>query len=245
MFNKNKIILRFKRFSNSLPKIRDVLLKTYNALSSISRFVFQILLRVIKVISVLFDQGLGTIPSLIQANRILKTKIQNLYVEGVSDSDIRLKLPVDHLKDYAKLEIERLDRIEEKAKSTVLGVGIAISLATPSVLLPTNTAAFQNHPFYFKLILTIAIGLAVAFLLMSGYLALSAYKVGEISSPRLEYHPSLISENEIREGLILLIDLNVLRIIQKANMLSASMDCLKNGLVLFFLILVISLSSGL
>jgi len=238
MSYKNQLSSRFKNISANLFSKGQTLL--YVLISTLQSL-YRIIRRFSKFIPLIFDQTLGTVPSLIRANRILRSKILNLQVEGITDSDPRLQLPIDHLKDHFKLEIERLDRIEDKARSTVLGVGIAISLATPSVLLPTRTTTFANEPLYFKLLLTIAIGLAVAFLLMSGFFALTAYKVGEISFPRIDNHPSLVSEDKIREDLVLIIDLNVLRIIQKANLLSASMDCLRNGLLLFFLVLAVSL----
>ena len=248
MPHKNQLSLKIRRitesFSSNVRSIRLFLLKLWATLTSAPRFIYQLLLKIVRLIILIIDQVLGTVPSLIRADRALRAKVIKIYNDGILDSDPRLQLPVDHLKDYNKWEIERLDRIEDKAKSMVLGIGIAISLATPSVLLPTRTATFVNEPLYFKLALTIGLAFAVSFLLMSGFLSLSAFKVGEVSFPRLEYHPPLYSDDEIRGALILQIDLNVMRVIQKANLLSASMDCLRNGLFLFFIVLIVSLSTA-
>lgn len=238
---------RFSIISMKFPSIKQSISSVFSkikiVLVSVFRFIYQIISFVFRFLFLVFDQIFGTIPSLLRANRILKVKIQNLQIEGVSDSDPRLQLPIDHLESHIKLEIDRLIRIEEKAKSMVLGVGITISLVTAIILVPTQPVMFVNYPFNVKLVLISIIGLANFFLLVSGYLALSAFKVGEISFPRLEDHPLIVTEEEIRENLILLIDMNVFRIIQKANMLSASMDCLRNGLFLFFLLLIGSLLS--
>lgn len=190
------------------------------------------------------DQISGTIPNLIRANRIISKKILDKQNEELSSDDPRLKLTTAHLKEYYNSEIDRLSRIEEKARATVVGVTIAITIiSAPSILLPTRLDDLLNQTNLVKWLLIISLILAIAFLLLSGYFAFLAFSVGEMSKPLLEDHISLKQENQIRKSFIKYIELNALRIIQRANLLSASMDCLRNGLVLFLFILIMSLVS--
>lgn len=194
----------------------------------------------------IINQVVGTIPILCHANRIISKRISDKKNEDFSPDDLRLKLPLKHLKEYYNSEIDRLVRIEDKAKSTILGITISITIiATPSVLLPTRINDLANESANIKGLLIIALILAVAFLLLSGYLAFLAFNVGEISKPLLEDHASLKPKDQIRKTFIKYIELNALRIIQRANFLSASFDCLRNGLVLFLLVLIMSLASML
>ena len=190
------------------------------------------------------DHIFGTIPTLIRANRIVSKKIKDKLSEDFSSGDPRLKLPIEYLKEYYNSEIDRLSRIEEKAKATVVGVTIAVTLITaPTILLPTTLDDFANQADFIKWLLLISLIIAVTFLLLSGYFAFLAFSVGEISKPLLEDHISLKKKKQVRETYIRYIELNSLRIIQRANLLSASMDCLRNGLVLFLILLIISLIS--
>jgi hypothetical protein len=187
------------------------------------------------------DQLLGTLPNLIRANLILSRKISQKSSQEVSSCDRRLELPTEHLRSQYEVDLKRLERIEEKARSTVIGVAISVSLATPSILLLTRPDALAGESFCAKLFLAILLALAVLFLLVSGFLALSGYKVGSVYRPRIEDHESLTSEQEIRKGLLFYIELNRLLVIRKANFLSGSMDCLRNGITLVLVFLVVAL----
>lgn len=224
-----------------ISEIRKILMRN---ISIVLQFLIRVLQFVINFLLSVIDQLLGTIPSLVRANRIISKKILGKYSDELSSDDPRLQLPIEHLKEYFNSEIERLTRIEEKGKSTVAGVTIAITIITgPSVLLPTRLDDIINQPNSIKWSLIVALVLAVVFLLFSGYFSFLAFSVGEISKPLLDDHVSIKEDNQVRKDFIKYIELNSLRIIQRANLLSASMDCLRNGLVLFLFVLIMSLVS--
>jgi len=227
---------------------KDRLVSIHKGITGFLSRSFRVFVRVARSVFVYLlsgiDQVFGTIPNLIRANRIVSKKILDKQNEELSSGDPRLKLPIEHLKEYYNSEIDRLSRIEEKARATVVGVTIAITIiAAPSVLLPTRLDDIVNQTYLVKWSLIISLIFAVAFLLLSGYFAIMAFSVGEVSKPLLEDHTSIKQENQIRKSFIKYIELNSLRIIQRANLLSASMDCLRNGLVLFLFVLIMSLVS--
>src|SRR6266508_775295 len=115
-----------------LISLRDLIGKI---LSGFLRFFVSILRKLFKTIYQIFDQCLGTLPTLIRAHYIINRKIHKRELDEISDSDVRLALPEQHLREYFELELQRLHKIEEKARSAIIGIAIAISLATPSIVL--------------------------------------------------------------------------------------------------------------
>jgi hypothetical protein len=148
---------------------------------------------------------------------------------------------------WAQLEsdFKRLERIEEKARSTVLGVALSVSLATPGILLLTQAEVLADEALVVRIVSAVVLVFAVAFLLTSGYSALSGYNVEQVFRPRLEDDAPLVSSEEARKAILQCIDLNTLRKLQKANLLSASMDCLRNGLVKILVFLLLAALSAL
>jgi hypothetical protein len=209
-----------------------------------------IILRTIlrKVLASMFwlvDQVLGSIPSLIRASSKLAKSVAEKQRVGISANDSRLKIPTEDLKAELEADIKRLEGIEDKAKSTILGVALSVSLASPAILLLVQQDVFADETLTIRVTSAIILVVAIAFLLISGYLSLSGYRVGQLSRPGLKDHEVIITAEEARIIVLYCIDLNVLRIIQKANLLSASMDCLRNGLMLILVFLLLAAMSAL
>lgn len=193
----------------------------------------------------LLDQILGSIPSLMRANSILNNKIKARLRTSTPKNDPRLKISEGELREYLELDIKRLERIEDKAKSTVLGVAVSVSLASPGILLLVQTDVFADEAYSIRIVSAIILMLAILFLLISGYFALSGYKVGKIFLPQPTHHSSLIKEREAKRNVLDCIELNQIRVIQNANLLSASMDCLRNGLFLVLIFLLFATISAI
>jgi hypothetical protein len=204
-----------------------------------------LLKKVLASIFWLVDQVLGSIPSLIRAKLILVKRAAEKQRAGISSSDPRLKIPEEDLKAELESDIKRLEGIEDKAKSTVLGVTLSVSLASPAILLLVQQDVFADETLTLRVTSAIILVAAITFLFVSGYLSLSGYQVGQVSRPGLENHESLVTPDDARKVILYSIDLNVLRVIQKANLLSASMDCLRNGLVLILVFLLLAALSAL
>lgn len=217
-------------------RIANFLVRVWATLSRVVQGTIHLLLAFI-------NQVLGTLPSLIRANTYLSRRIRRDTTVEPEPADPRLQLPEERLRSHYESEMERLERIEEKARATVLGVTLAVSFALPSIGLLLQKGALAAEPFGSKLALALLLGFAVLFLTISGYLALLAYKVGEINKPALG---DLVGDEggvQIRRALVMAIERNEPRILQKANYMSASLDCLRNGLTLVLLFLVAALVS--
>ncbi len=201
--------------------------------------------KVIESLKWLFDLFLGSIPSLIRADIILKRKLAKTLDIEIPSTDPRLKIPEDELKAKLEADFRRLERIEDKAKSTIFGAALSVSLASPGILLLVQSDVFADEAFVLKVMSAIVLMAAIFFLLISGYLSLSGYKVGELFQPNIEDHIKLIKPIEVRKVILRCIDLNTFRVLQRANLLSASMDCLRNGLILILVFLVLAAFSAL
>ena len=191
------------------------------------------------------DLVFASIPGLIRASIILNAKLNDKLNSAISNNDPRLKIQEQELNMHLTSDLNRLERIEDKAKSTVIGVALSISLASPGILLLVQTDVFADESYFLRLISAIILTISILFLLISSYLSLSAYKVGRIFLPQLENHSKLVKPKEARKIIIRCIELNQIRVIQNANLLSASMDCLRNGLILALIFLILAISSAL
>ncbi len=192
-----------------------------------------------------FDQTLASIPSLIRANIILNNKLRERLSYSISKNDPRLKIPEKDLREYLETDIKRLERIEDKAKSTVIGVALSVSLASPGILLLVQTDVFADEAYVLRVFSAIVLVFSILFLLISGYLALSGYKVGRVFLPQPTNNSKLVKYREARRNIIDCIELNQIRVLHNANLLSASMDCLRNGLLLVLMFLVFAIVSAL
>jgi len=188
------------------------------------------------------DQILGTVPTVVVNNRKLSARIASLAQTPISPSDPRLQLRLDQIKDQFDVDLHRLARIEEKARATVFGVFLSVALVTPSLTLLTGNAIKSED---LKVAFVALLCSGVFFLLASGFLAILAYKAGVVFRPTLEDHQPLVSSEEERETLLGCLDLNVFVVIKKNNLLSASIDCLRNGLAAVLGLLLFMLISAL
>jgi hypothetical protein len=209
--------------------------KIFSPLVAFLSRVFGLLIRLLFLI---LDQTLASIPSLIRAQIILDRKFSERLNSSILNTDPRLKISEQELKEYLELDITRLERIEDKAKSTVIGVALSVSLASPAILLLVQTDVFADETISLRVISATILILSIFFLLFSGYLALSGYKVGKVFLPQPSHNSKLIKTLEAKRNILNCIELNQIRVIQNANLLSASMDCLRNGLILVLAFLV-------
>lgn len=191
----------------------------------------------------LLNQALGTIPDLVRANLKLAARIADIIAEPILLSDERLKLSLEDIEKEFEIDLKRLARIEEKARATVIGVSLSVSLTMPGIALLAGTGALGDTGL--KMPSAALLSAAVLFLLTSGFLALLGYKVGEVSRPQIRDHEPLVTPEERRQIILHCLDLNRLRILAKSNLLSASIDCLRNGLATILALLVVVVIAAL
>lgn len=202
-------------------------------------FVKNIPLYILKSINVI----LGTIPSLLKADLIISRKIKEKQIDEISDSGLRIRISTEDLEKELESTLHRLERIEDKAKSTILGLALSISLAAPSILLLVQEDVFADEIPLLKNFSAIILISAIIFLIISGYLSMYGYQAGMIYKPQLQNNNK--GANEAKREILNCIELNELVILKRANLLSAGMDCLRNGLVFVLIFIIIAVISSL
>ena len=182
---------------------------------------------------------LGSLGRLLWANGKVKHSLANAIDRGISDNDERLRLPGTVLEEAFDNHKKRLERIEDKAKNNVFVVAIAISVLTAGVGFYAQDSPLADECVYLKWTAAILLVAAMFYLLLSAVLSLQSYKVGEVHYPNLEDRPELSEGNEWQRGLLHCLEMNQKIILIRANCLTASMNCLINGIVtvsIFFLV---------
>jgi hypothetical protein len=129
------------------------------------------------------------------------------------------------------LSVQRLERIENKAMGTLLGVAVAIAVfgATSGLLGPTGLLA--GYSAALRNIAAVALAITMLYLLCSGLLALGAYQIGRIYRPTLLDLGPIADANTEAMMILYSIEQNQRAATLRANKLSASFACLRNGLI--------------
>ena len=187
-------------------------------------------------------QILGTIPSLVLANKRVSRQIAALVETPVPSTDPRFRLARDQIRGQFDVDLHRLARIEEKARATVFGVALSVGLVAPGLALLTGNAMRTDG---LEVAFAALLCSSIFFLLASGFLAIQCYKSGGVFRPDLEDHPPLVTPEEELETLIRCLDLNALTVLRRNNLLSASIDCLRNGLAAMLGLLLLVIMSSL
>ncbi len=187
-----------------------------------------------KLLSMLDSVLLASVLRLKQSNRAVQKQIDECEIANYAD-DPRTNHDVKDLHAMLTISIQRLERIESKAMGTLLGVALAIAVfgATPGIF-GHNGLLVGNHwvEFYGGLGLL----LAMAYLLASGYLALSAYEIGRVFRPTL-YDQAPLAEPTAEACVVLYcIEQNERAATLRSNKLSASFACLRSGLFIIFVL---------
>jgi hypothetical protein len=174
---------------------------------------------------------LGSVVALLRANKKVRRKIADVTPEFYSDDD-QLQHSLDALQNAREATVDRLRRIEDKATSTVIGVGIAVAIiGSASAFLGGDSPLADSSAGARAAVATLLVA-AIFYLLLSGYMALRAYAVGEVYGPTLRDTHPLVSEDRAKLMALYCIEQNHRVGTLRANYLSASFACLRNGLAL-------------
>jgi len=183
------------------------------------------------------DAGLfGSVISLLRANMAVRKKIQSNAPERYDD-DERLKHAVGDLDKALAVSVDRVQRIEAKATTAVIGVGIAVALLGSGTAILGGGGPLGTCGMGARVAAAAVLVAGMFFLLLSGYLALRAYAIGEGYRPTLLDAAPLASEQVAKKILLYCIEQNERVGTLRANLLFASLSCLRNGL---FLVAVLS-----
>ncbi len=186
---------------------------------------------------------LGSLWTLHRANKMLQQKINDCCVDQFKN-DSRLKCPRDDLKTMLTMSIQRLERIENKAMGTLLGVAVAVAVFGATSGLFGSGGVLAASCYATQIVaagLTIA---AMVYLIVSGFLALEAYRIGGVFVPALRNHASVTDETHEKVVLLYSIEQNQRMATMRSNQLSASFTCLRNGLFVVLVLGVLIVATG-
>ena len=185
----------------------------------------------------------GSVFTLYKANRLIQQKIDKCSTDQFG-SDIRLKHSKQDLHAMLSLSIERLQRVENKAMGTLLGIAVAIAVfGTTSGLLGADGLFADQSPLI-KSTAAFCLMLAMLYLFGSGLLALGAYKIGSIYDPTLSDRAPVVESSMEAKVIIYSIEQNQRAAMLRSNRLSASFACLRNGLLVVIALGMLSVSIG-
>lgn len=179
----------------------------------------------------------GSVFSLRQANKKVLLSIAADSEENYA-RDTRLAHSIDDIRATRDFAIERLERVEDKARSTVLGVGIAVTVVGSACTLLGQDGPLSHVDTPVRVGFGVAFSLAVIFLLASGYLALRAFSIGQVWIPTLDDSPPLAGEKRAKRIELFYSTQNIRVGTVRGNYMSASFDCLRNGIALLGLLAV-------
>lgn len=173
----------------------------------------------------------GSVFDLHRANKAVQVKIDECSVEQF-EADDRLKHSKEDLDAALTRSVERLERIENKAMGTLLGVAAAIAVLGAASGVLGSDGVLAGHPLELRIVAAALLFSAMLNLFGSGFLALGAYKVGQV------YRPTLFDRVPIaelaNEAMVVLfcIEQNDRAATLRSNRLSACFTCLRNGLAM-------------
>lgn len=187
---------------------------------------------------------LGSVWTLFRANKVCQQKTDNCYVDQFKD-DPRLKCSGVDLKTMLTISIQRLERIENKAMGTLLGVTVAIVVFGATSGLLGSEGMLADRCYAAQIVAAALLIVAMIYLFASGFLALGAYRIGQVFRPELDDHASVTDETHEKVVLLYSIEQNQLAATMRSNRLSASFTCLRNGLVVVFMLGVLIVMAGI
>lgn len=125
--------------------------------------------------------------------RFIQNKIDECE-ESQFEDDERLRRSMEDLHATLNLSIQRIERIENKAMNTLLGVAVAITVfGTTSGLLCAN-GILADSSLFFRIIAAALLTVTVPYLLGSGLLALQTYEIRQIYRPTLTERAPVVEE---------------------------------------------------
>ena len=190
-------------------------------------------MKLVRLVDVIFCE----IRSLNRATKIIESRIESRKQEGLLVGDNRAKLSLDLIREDAEYDHKRLRIIEDKAKVTVIGIIIALTLfasVTDRFSPPTPFAEI-----YFKLIvgtLDVLTIMSVLYFLTAAYFALKAISPKQIYRVTLQDEVSFERPEERQARYLKILDLNKDVVLKSTNFAHVSYNATRNGIVAIVLL---------
>lgn len=180
----------------------------------------------------ILDNLFGNLPRCAWAAYKLGGKLKEALESDVAATDPRLAIDEGILDAYYQAAFERLERIEDKARTNVLALTIATTVMITGIRFfdsnPRLPACLYNWGMLF-------VGFALFFFVSGGLLALGAYRLVPLFVRSMDDRPEVAGHGTWRRTTLGCIDRNRIRGWQRGNLLAASTTCLRNGVLLLFI----------
>ncbi len=181
--------------------------------------------------AVLFGSAFG----LRSANRKVQGRLEGCTPDDFAE-DLRLGHEQETLDKTLASSISRLERVEDKAKGTLVGVAIAVAVLGAAAGIVGPKGILVQQPAYLRVIGAVVLAAAISYLFGSGHLALQAYKIGAVYAPTLEDQVPLVDSKQHGRITIFCIEQNWRIGTLRSNRLTAAFTCLRNGLAAVMLL---------
>lgn len=169
------------------------------------------------------------------------------FLQGISDwrideddrSQLRkmLRLTIERLEDLNKLELERKEIIESKAKANLTFISIAVTIAFAGTTLMLTTLPQDSFFVKYDLSIKALIGISVIYLIQGGISALAAMSFPYIYMGVV--YKDLTKSNKAAASLKIAKDIlrNQYTNIQRSNCLDLTQKSIKNGLIVLSILI--------
>jgi hypothetical protein len=191
-----------------------------------------------KIFLLVSELLLGSIPQLVAANKKVSKNLKKRKKLGPSDQDPGASLPLEKVRKHHEHELSRRKNLEDKAKTNITAVTIAVTVLFSGLTLLGNDKIITASGTTRTTLICVLVFCVVNFIL-GGLFAMWALQVGELWLPGLSHE--LLDEREQAAHLLYAIELNQLETIIRYNWLSASYYCIRNAVfTLSVLVLIIA-----
>lgn len=178
---------------------------------------------------------LGSVITLRAANKALRQTMSKCCYEQFAE-DGRLERSEEDLSAGLALSIGRLERVENKAMGTLLGVAVAIAVFGAASGVFGSDGVLAGSCSALRIVAAVLVLATMLYQLGSGLLALGAYEIGPVFRPTLFDGSPIVEEGQAKSILLYCIEQNERAATLRSNRLSASFSCLRNGLVTVLLL---------
>ncbi len=137
-----------------------------------------------KIFTLTSELLLGTLPQVLLANKKVSKQLKKLKKLDLPEQDPRTSLPLEKVRKHHEHELSRRRTLEDKAKTNITAVTIAVSILFSGLTLLGNDKIIAASGST-RTILICALVFCVANFVLGGLFALWALQVGALYSPTL------------------------------------------------------------
>jgi hypothetical protein len=180
---------------------------------------------------------LGSVPRILAVNRKVAKRIRKLSSLELPHQDPRASVSLEKVRKHHENELSRRKILEDKAKTNVTAVTIAVSVLFSGLTMLGNEKLVEAAGTT-RIALIVALVFCVANFVLGGLFAMWVLQVGPLYSISLSQE--LLEDKEQVVFLLRAIELNQLETTARYNWLTASYYCIRNAVFTLSVFVVIA-----